>query len=698
MFNSSYKQTHALAFLSKASQVKIVSFDVFDTVLTRLVGSPESNFLLFGKYLQSLDLLPCSAESFALIRAMAEQRAFKNAGGFDSDVSLSTIYREVGFILNLEASQWKLLNDYEIKHERLMLCLVPSAMKLVQSARHHGCSIRYTSDMYIGTQFIQDELARFQLWQPDDECYVSCDYQQSKGSGALFRTVLKRNNITGQNIIHCGNNHWSDVEKARCEGLKTHLFDEGNLNRYEEILESYTWATDGFSSVLAGTSRLTRLSVDAVSPHEIALRDVVAGVAAPLVIGLVLHVLQRSKRLGLKRIYFVSRDGQILVEIASRLIAKLKLDCEARYLYGSRQAWLLPAVTQVDEVHIAGIFTGKLALDLDVITVRIALARFCIVPDEIQDSLATIGLTPKDWDRNLVVNERYALNQMVLEDTTVQRVILEKASESRRVMLKYLEQEGLLDSVPYGFVDLGTGATLHYALSEVLSTVGRTAPTSFYLGLRGGVIEGVHSRPEPYFFDKVYNLGFLDSPDLVTIFEAICSADHGSVVTYEDLGDRVKPVLEDRVNTSVMQWGFPFVRSTLLWFTENLFLDQRFVNPYTDIREVSVNCFQTFWTSPTVQEATAWGSFPMEDGWGKVSFYHHLAHPYTLRSLPSVFWTGSFPSRRHWWHKAALVTTPKWLQFLLKGGSKVGRLLLGLRMKVNLKHRIRQVYGYLNIS
>jgi hypothetical protein len=260
-------------------------------------------------------------------------------------------------------------------------------------------------------------------------------------------------------------------------------------------------------------------------------------------------------------------------------------------------------------------------------------------------------------------------------------------------MLKYLEQEGVLDSVPWGFVDLGTGATLHYALAEVLSTVGHTAPTSFYLGLRGGIIEGIHSRPEPYFFDKGYNTGFLESSsDLVTFFETICSADHGTVVTYEDLGDQVKPVLKECVNTPVIQWGFAFVRSTMLWFTENLFLDKRFVGPYADIRDVSVKCFQTFWASPTIQEATAWGSFPMEDGWGKESFYHHLAQPYTLRNLPLVLWAGVFPGRRHWWHEAAIVTTSKWLQILLNKCSKVGRFLLKLRMKVDLKRRIRRVF------
>ena len=673
---------------------KIASFDVFDTVLTRAVGSPESSFLLLGKKLKALSLIECTAEAFARVRANAESRAFENAGGLDSKVNLHQIYAEVGMALGLTEAQQNQLANLELKLETEIIRLVPRAQELVQAARDRNERIAFLSDMYLGTGPIQKLLSHHGLFLDGDLCYVSCDYAKSKGSGELFQELLRRERVAPEQVRHYGNNSWSDVHTAKQAGIKVRPFPEGNLNRYEEILETYTWATEGLSSVMAGASRLARLTVPASSPREEVLRDVSASVAGPVLVGFLLWAFRRAEQLGLKRLYFVSRDGQMLLEIARRLIKKFDFSFELRYLYGSRQAWLLPSVTSVDEEHLKGIFVGQLTLDVEFVSVRLALSRLCIEPEEIQNSLIAIGLTEENWSRNLNIDERKALSQLVLKDQQIRELILQKADQQRQVMIKYLKQEGLLDPTPFGIVDLGTGASLHYALAEVLRVAGANPPVSFYQGLRKGIPEGQFRAPEPYLFDKRCGLGFFEAPGLNEITEMTCSADHGTVLSYKEVGERVEPVLKDDSNPVVMNWGYPIVRETIGCFTENLMLDSSLINPWTDLRAACVELCNAFWLNPSLAEAKAWGNFPMEDGWGKESFYHCLAASYRWNDLITTLWNGQLWGRRHWWEQGAVALSPPRLQAALKFCLSIGQRQRRVRARLRLGQYVKRQLGF----
>lgn len=660
----------------RPSMTVISSFDVFDTILVRKAGSPESSFLFLGRKLKKLNLIQVTAESFALIREEAERRAFKNAGGLDSDVSLEQIYREVGHVLSLSTDQIEKFQALELKLEIELLAPVPQALKTLQEARDKHHKVVFISDMYLNPDFIKDRLAELDVWRAEDKLYVSNVYRKSKSSGQLYYEVASREQVKRSQIIHCGNHPWSDVQSALKAGLRVQPFLEGNLNRYEQIMEHYAWMSEGLSSAMAGASKLTRLSLSHASTNESALQDVAAGVAAPILVGFILWILKRTQELGIKRLYFLARDGQILIAIAERLIQKLDLDYELIYLYGSRQAWLLPSVTAVDEEQLKRIF--PLEYDVDYLSPRILFARFCITPDEIQPSLEKIDISTNDWDRNLNETERQALHHHILSDSDIQQLILARAAEKRHALLQYLDQVHLTDDNNYCVVDLGTGATLHNALAAVLDTCDIAPPRSFYLGLRN-VTDSQYGLPEPYMYDQRYRLGFNHISGLTTLLEMVCSADHGSVVDYDMQGNEVVPILKEDSNQAVLNWGYPTVRDTILTFTDQLLLDASLLNPQADVRAMIATLEQEFWLHPTQNEARAWGTFPMEDGWGKESEFIVLAAPYSLKDLPRLWWHAvkdiEILWRRHWWHGAAIQLTSPWIQWLFYNGQEIIKFL-----------------------
>lgn len=666
------------------------SFDVFDTVLTRSVGSPESTFLLLGKQLQGRSLISCTAEAFARIRRDAEQRAFANGGGLDSSVNLHQIYEEVGFVLQLTAAEQMQLLEAELALERSLLQPVPEAQELLKAARARGEQILFVSDMYVGTAFVQEMLQRHGLAQTGDRIYVSCDYAQSKQSQRLYGLMLQQEGLAPREVTHCGNNAWADVKMAHRSGLLAHHFDQGNLNRYEEILEAHAWETEGLSSALAGASRLARLSRPAASDHERALRDVAASVAAPFLVGFTLWVLKRAKKLGLKRLYFLARDGQVLLAIARRLIKKLDFDCELHYLYGSRQAWLLPSLTQLNEESLANIF--PVDVDVDLLSVRVLLARFQLQPEEIADCLLDLGLSPSDWDRQLTPTEHRALRHQFLNPGPVQDQVLAKAAAARHLLKTYLQDVGVLSGQPMGLIDLGTGATLFHALSALCANEKIRPPHGFYLGLRQGVKASRFGMPEVYLQDQRRNLGFTDAQGLVTMLETFCSADHGSVIGYRqvskpsELGQvsRVEPIFTEPQNQRVLDWGYDVVRETIYAVADRLLLNPELLNPEATVCGACLDLFNVFWNHPTRAESIAWGSFPMEDGWGKEAVSIPLAMAYGWADVAKRH------HRRHWWHGAALAQSAMPVQWAFWVRIRGEGQLKALKQQLQAEQKRRQ--------
>src|SRR5262249_53139823 len=126
-------------------------------------------------------------------------------------------------------------------------------------------------------------------------------------------------------------------------GLKAKHFGKSSLNRYEQILEKFSEATAARSSSLAGASRLVRLEHEADETYNVAQRTVSSAVAGTALFSYVVWVLQSAQKRKLDRIYFLARDGQILLKLAKMAAPTIGYQGELRYLYASRQSWRLPA-------------------------------------------------------------------------------------------------------------------------------------------------------------------------------------------------------------------------------------------------------------------------------------------------------------------------------------------------------------------
>jgi FMN phosphatase YigB (HAD superfamily) len=623
----------------------VASFDIFDTVLTRRVGDPRAAFLLLGRRLATKGLIGCSAESFARHRTAAEVRSFRNAGGLDSDVSIQRIYAELGSSLSVSAAQLPKLIDEELDLESDILVPLKEGTSRLAEARQHADRVVFVSDMYLPGDFLKEQLHRHNLFQSGDQLFVSNEHQKSKATGKLWPDVLNELSVPASAVCHTGNDRNSDHKSAKKAGMRTTLLDHCNLNRFESELETWSFDTDGLTSLLAGASRLARIEVGARDEHERALRDVSAGVVAPFVIGNVLWLLQRAIEDDLKKIFFIARDGQVLLDVARELAPKVGYTGELKYLYGSRQAWTLPGMVEINDQVLATVAPSS--GDVDHVTVRHIAHRFGVEPEYMRAELIEAGFAESAWDTKLTADDCLRLQSMIRDDSEMQPLLLSIAGDHRALMVKYLEQEGVITDEPIAIVDQGTGGTLYNALSTVLDTVGQAPPMAFYFGIRSDVADQGFGFPEAYVRDEHHGTGFLRTPGLLTMVEMACTADHGSVVGYEDLGSRMAAQLSEPSNAAVVDWGFEVVRRTVRQVARELRIESPTDALAVDLRPSAIAVFESFWQGPTRSEATAWGRYPFEDGWGADSVSLPLAHKQGVRAA-----VRSQP-HRHWWKAGA---------------------------------------------
>lgn len=647
-----------------AEPLRLAMFDVFDTVLTRRVGAPASVFLLVGRRLANLGEIDRSEQEFARARAEAEyyairsegQSGSKSGGGADSRVTLSTIYTDLAVRLGATREQAGFWAQIERAIEEQLLAPVPSAVNRIKELRNNGHCIAFLSDMYLPSSFIRKQLSRHGIIAADEPCYVSCEYGASKRSGTLFRVVLAREKVERRDAEHFGNDRQADIRGAKRSGVSSTLLTEANTNRYERALEAHAGETGGLSSVMAGASRLARLNTPVDDAHGEALRSIAAGVIGPVLVSYVIWILRRAHNLGLRRLYFLSRDGQVLLMLARRIAPKISVSCELRYLYGSRQSWNLPAVTEINQEHLKWMWDPT-----DRLSVRSLLARVAIDPQQVAESLTKAGFAPEDWSRNIEHSELASLRAVLESDPSFGELVLEQARRKRCVLKKYFRQEGLLSQEEWAIVDLGWYGSMQQSLARLLGE-SRTSPLrGFYFGLRDGRYFEEAGHREAFFFDERRDPEFVDAlPDsgIYKLLEAFCAGDHGTVRGFEQQGDHVVPVLNEQHNQSVLGWGLGTIRDSLAAFADQLLLDPSLVDVGADTRPALVEVLSSFWLNPSASEARAYGGLPWEDGLGTGVYHLPFAQRYEWNDVARFLLFGRWNHHRGTWYEASIGLTP----------------------------------------
>jgi FMN phosphatase YigB (HAD superfamily) len=537
---------------------KVYSFDVFDTCLVRTVARPADAFYLLAERILGVEegggcrFGREEVSELALARVAAERAAHRRRSG--EEIALADIYAELP-----DFSAWGVsaaaMQQAEVALECELMRPVAAVRRRVRALREAGARVVFVSDMYLPKDAVRAMLVACGYEVPEDCLYVSSELGLTKRSGSLFKHVLAREGVSAPELLHCGDGVESDFWGARKAGVRAELFTGTKLNRFEKAMLRVPTDRPWVSSQIAGIARAVRLGADtpegAADEARVSV-EIAASVVAPLLTSFVLWTLEDARARALKRLYFVARDGQVLHKVARALragVAQRRPETaarypEARYLYGSRQAWYLPSAFSLarDEVEFI-VLTGQSSAP------RHNLRRLNLTPEALEAPLRRHGFPPETWDTQLA-GEAVERFWRFVEDPEVAPRILAEAERAREVALAYFEQEGLLADDRWALVDVGWTLRTQASLKKLLAAKGQSHLLGYYLGVSKTRFSALsYGQARAYLLEEVEDETLSEVRALFQnkglIDQVFTMADHGSTRGYArtDGGKRVEPLL-----------------------------------------------------------------------------------------------------------------------------------------------------------
>ena len=515
------------------------SFDVFDTCVARTRARPEEviEAVVAG-------LVPRDApDRLELIADVARRRLSAEVdarAALDADaVGIGQIYDQLGDLSDAGLDNARLL-DAELAFERSESRPVRAGIERVGAARRTGARIVFISDMYLPEDLIRELLLAFGAAEPGDGLYVSGTLGVSKASGALFGRVLAGEGIDAGDLIHCGDDAWTDDAVPRRLGIGVEPLVLARPNRLEAEMSARSSSDRLTRARVTGLARAVRVAHSDDDRVRAAGTALIADVVAPLLTGFVAWVLETARADGVERLHFVSRDAQIMLAIARELAGPDAPECS--YLYGSRHAWFLPGVERLDRDGLRFVLEPTWGLR----TPRTLLAKLDLDAAELAGPLGAHGLEPDQ------VLDAEGIERFWALVDELRPTIEAGIAGARELAVEYLDQEGVTGPRPAALVDIGWNLSSQSALRQMLSAAGREeAVRGYYLGAgrwrkpisRSGPFRAYCREDHRSDHDYLPEAWLLRNSSLVE--QVFTMADHGSCIGYRRAGDRVEPVLRD---------------------------------------------------------------------------------------------------------------------------------------------------------
>ncbi len=596
--------------------IHLYSFDIFDTVFSRATGTPDGIFFIMQERLSALKVnLPSHfSDEFQRYRHNAAKLTRRE---LQKECSLSDIYSYLQNKFGLTDRAVDELNTLEIQVELECVRPISSIIRLINELYRQKQRVIFITDMYLPQDVLLQMLIKVGVYCSQDQIYVSHEFDKTKKHGDLYPAVLQKENCIPDRVLHIGDNKRADHKSAKRNGINSFYFKETRINRFEKILlEKRNGEFSSIGQKLSGASRQARLHSPIISKHQQTLFQIGANIAGPVLLMYVKWILQEAERNNLQRLYFLARDGQILLQIARRIHKYSGFRGELRYLYASRQALYVPATTEIDDKIISWILLKKQYLSLGMIANRTGLDVAML-----QRELKALSGTHYAADYHFNTNEIKIL-QSLLHVPNVQKAILDKAAEWRINAKNYLEQEGLFEDIPYGVVDLGVKGTLQDCIKDILLMYfpdRKNELYGFYFGVnRFGKISGKYKKKFGYLFaPDQQQIHCPVSFSATRILEIFTTGDHGLTLAYTHLDNGIwGPLLKEKANTDILEWGLLDLREGIEAFLEALcrFGEDTIlaINP-NEQKDTIIALLSTLANLPNRDEAEAIGDHPFKN-------------------------------------------------------------------------------------
>lgn len=475
-------------------EAEVVSYDLFDTLITRRVFSYTDIFDLMDIRLREEGVI---IPDFSRLRLYAEKELSKQAAPKLADIYEFVLKKSGGnFISADELSALEFELDLSTIIARLDVC------EVFKEATASGKEVVITTDSYYTLPQIRKILDKAEIEEPD-RILVSCEYGTSK-TLELFRELSKE--YEGKSIIHIGDDEVADITKAAEQGINTYrvlsaadLYDAlGGLGLEDEIkclsdrVKAGMFISEVFNSPFWFEEDAEKLSISNASQVGYLF-------CAPMITDFVLWMKQRAQEEGYRQILFCARDGYL----PGRLFRKASPETKSVYFLSSRTAAIRAGMED----------------DRDI---------------EYVDSMKYFG-TPEE-----ALKTRFGITVDDITNIEREKEILLKSEIQRGNYKKYIEKLGLNNSA-LGMFDFVAKGTTQMYLGKLFS---QHIKGFYFLQLEPEFMADKGLDIEPFYSDEEKNASAIF--DNYYILETMLTSPYSQMEEFDENGE---PVFADETRS-----------------------------------------------------------------------------------------------------------------------------------------------------
>lgn len=316
--NSAARYNDINALKALIDRHKVISFDIFDTLLLRPYVRPVDLFEHLGRLNK--------IENFKDIRIKAEKEARKVNSGRE-DITIDDIYLQL-------PPECSFLKEKEMALEAKVLQPNKEMLQVFRYALKQRKKVIIASDMYLPVDFL-NRMLRKNGFTGFDKLYVSSDVGKGKGK-SLFSHIIKDLDENPQEILHIGDNLSCDYKKPVSLGMSAFYYRkvfDVFINR--NIKAKSFWEKD---KSFEASALLMSLAIFNHQNREITYwRRFGFEYGGPVCYWYLQWIERQIKGKKIDDIIFVARDGYTLEKIF-RLFGHRSI--KSHYIYASRQLFI----------------------------------------------------------------------------------------------------------------------------------------------------------------------------------------------------------------------------------------------------------------------------------------------------------------------------------------------------------------------
>lgn len=471
---------------AQVDSADVVSFDVFDTLVTRPLDIPNDLFSFMEPMVAEITGGKINGD-FRKLRQDARHLAAPTSQ-CGEEVSLKERYDAIAKETGLPVTITDQLMELELSLEKTILEPRELMVSIMRYAKQQGKKVVIVSDTFFTSAFLKEMLAEKGITDYD-MIWSSAEVKLLKHTGNVYPKLINELNVPAEKILHIGDNAHADIKMAEKHGIKTLWIPRtvDHFKKHSGLDKAYNFDKPFVGTMLKGmvANRMMDNPLDYSEPSHSGGSQFMLGYSmiAPMFFGFARWVMKNAMADGHKKVFFLARDGEIIKHCYDLMAKDIPNAPESEYLHVSRRALSVPSIQSEEDIReIAKINFSSKPIG------HMLKGRFGINASKVNKAILTEhGFESIDQE----INSNRDGKKFIELCVALKGLILLRARKERETMLEYLDSKGFDGKKETVVVDIGHNGTLQKRLNNLFDT---TNIDGYYFVTQAGVKETIYDN------------------------------------------------------------------------------------------------------------------------------------------------------------------------------------------------------------